>query len=67
MKALAKTRVVGGSIMVTIPAEIVREKAIRDNEMIEIEVNKIKRDYFGALKGIGHFTREDRLRGQLEE
>ena len=25
-----------------------------------------KKDYFGALKGIGKFTREDRMKGQLD-
>jgi hypothetical protein len=25
-----------------------------------------KKDYFGALKGIGHFTKRDRMKGQLE-
>ena len=31
------------------------------DELIEIEVKKIKKSYFGALKGIGPFTHEDML------
>ena len=26
-----------------------------------------KKDFFGTLKGIGSFTKEDELKGQLEE
>ena len=51
--------------MVTIPAEIVREKSIQENELIEIEVNKIKKDFFGAFKGIGKFTKDDELDTEL--
>ena len=61
MKALSKTRSVGGSIIVTIPKEIVNEEMIEENELVEIEVKKVKKDYFGALKGIGSFTEKDRI------
>jgi len=67
IKALARTRSVGGSLVVTIPSEIVKLKNLNENEVVQIEVEKVRKDYFGALKGIGHFTREDRARGQLEE
>jgi hypothetical protein len=67
LKTLAKTRRIGGSIVVTIPANIVQNEQIRENEIIELEVRKLRKNYFGALKGIGHFTREDRIKGQFEE
>ncbi len=67
MRTLTKTRAIGGSLVVTIPANMVKEKSIKKNEMIEIEVNKIKIDGFGKFKGIGLFREEDRLKGQLEE
>ena len=52
--------------MVTIPSEIVREEMIEENELVEIEVKKAKRDFFGSLRGVGSFTEEDEMKGQLE-
>ena len=34
--------------------------------LIEIKVKRRRKDYFGALKGIGKFTKEDKARGQLD-
>ena len=53
--------------MITIPKEIVREEMLQKDEVIEIEIKKHRKDFFGALKGIGSFREEDRLKGQLEE
>lgn len=66
IKTLATVRRIGGSLVVTIPKEMVREEQIEENEVIEIYVKKPRKDYFGALKGIGSFTREDRANGQLD-
>ena len=66
MTAITRVRALGGSLAVTIPIEIVREKNLREDEVVEIEIKKHKKDYFGALKGIGKFTREDRTKGQLD-
>jgi len=67
MKALTRTRKVGGSLVVTLPNEIVKSETLEENELIELEIKKHKRSFFGALKGIGPFTKKDKLRGQLEE
>jgi len=67
MKNITKTRAVGGSLVLTIPAEIVKEQMIKENELVEIEVRKLKKDFFGMLKGIGPFTEEDKIKGQFEE
>ncbi|MGA3288686.1 MAG: AbrB/MazE/SpoVT family DNA-binding domain-containing protein [Candidatus Bathyarchaeia archaeon] len=58
---LIKTRKVGGSIVVTLPKELVETQKIRENEYVEITVKKCKIDGFGILKGIGPFTVEDEL------
>jgi len=60
MKALARTRAIGGSLVVTIPKEIVREESLREGEIVKVEIEKVKRSGFGALKGIGKFTDKDR-------
>jgi len=59
--ALAKIRSVGGSLMVTIPSEIVKEEMLKEDEVVEIKVKKQKRDFFGVLKGVGEFEERDRL------
>lgn len=60
-RALVKTRKVGGSIVVSIPKEATEQEGIREGELVEIEVKKAKKDWFGALKGIGSFSKEDEL------
>jgi len=67
MQSLTRTRSIGGSLVVTVPKEIVREESLREGELVRIEVEKVKRDFFGSLKGVGPFTEDDRLKEQLEE
>jgi len=63
MSAFTKTRILGGSLAVTIPIDIVRAKGLREDELVEIDVKKVKKDYFGALKGIDTYKRkEDRMK-----
>ena len=59
MTSLTKTRVLGGSLAVTIPIELVRKEGLKEDELVEIEIKKVKKDYFGALKGIGSYRREE--------
>ena len=59
MKSLVKTRKVGGSIMVTIPKEVVEQEDIREGELVEVEVRKARKSGFGIDPGIGPMTRED--------
>ena len=61
MKSLTRTRTIGGSLVVTIPSEIVKSEVLRENELVEIEVSKPRKDFFGALKGVGKFTEKDRM------
>lgn len=64
---LSKARKIGGSLVVTIPTQIVKDEQICENDEVEIKVKKRKKDYFGVLKGIGSFRKQDRARGQLEK
>ncbi|MGF3573614.1 MAG: AbrB/MazE/SpoVT family DNA-binding domain-containing protein [Candidatus Bathyarchaeia archaeon] len=57
-----KTRKVGGSMVVTLPKKLVESKKIREGELLEITVKKVKIDGFGALKGMKPFTKEDELK-----
>jgi bifunctional DNA-binding transcriptional regulator/antitoxin component of YhaV-PrlF toxin-antitoxin module len=60
--ALVKTRRVGGSLIVTLPKEVTESKGIKEGEIIEITVRKLRVDGFGALRGIGPFTADDELK-----
>jgi len=63
---LTKTRKVGGSIVVTLPKELVETQKIKENQYVEITVKKCRKNGFGILKGMKPFTVEDELKGQLE-
>ena len=67
MEAITKTRKIGGSLIVTIPRTIVEEEGLVENQTVKIDVKKIKKSGFGLFKGIGSFTKEDKLKGQLEK
>lgn len=48
--------------MVTIPKEIVRGEGILPGELVEIDLRKAKRSFFGIARGIGPFTKRDEMR-----
>ena len=60
-KALTKTRKVGGSIVVTLPKELVESQKIKEGEVVEVTVRKFRKEGFGVLKGVEPFTAEDEL------
>ncbi len=59
VKALVKTKTLGGSIAVIIPNEIVKEEKIKTDEVVEIDIKKRKAIGFGIFKGIRSFSKED--------
>jgi antitoxin component of MazEF toxin-antitoxin module len=61
-ECLAKTRKVGGSLVVTLPKELVETEKIKEGEIIKIKVKKLRKNGFGLLKGVGPFTAEDELK-----
>lgn len=62
MKSLTRTRSVGGSLVVTIPKEIAREEGLKPGQLVEIDVKKPKKSFFGIAKGVGPFTKEDEMK-----
>ena len=59
MRTLTRARSAGGSLVVTIPREIVIEESLKEGELIEIEVRRTKKSFFGIARGIGPFKIED--------
>jgi len=56
---LVKTKRVGGSLMVTIPKTAVETFGIEEGETVELTVRPVRKDHFGALRGIGAFSHAD--------
>ena len=61
-KCLTRARRIGGSLVVTLPKELVETQKIKENEFLEINVKKCRKKGFGALKGMKAFTVEDELK-----
>jgi len=59
--SVVKTRKVGGSLVITLPKKLVESKKIKEGEIVEITVKKVKIDGFGVLKGMKPFTAQDEL------
>jgi bifunctional DNA-binding transcriptional regulator/antitoxin component of YhaV-PrlF toxin-antitoxin module len=60
-KALVRARKVGGSIVISIPKEVTEQEGIHEGELLEIDVRKARKDWFGSLKGVGIFSKDDGL------
>ena len=58
MKTVTRARKIGGSIVVTIPKEIVKEENIREGQIVEVEIKKVIKSGFGIAKGIGPYKHE---------
>ncbi|MAF34800.1 hypothetical protein CMO91_03060 [Candidatus Woesearchaeota archaeon] len=54
------TKKIGGSLMVVIPRDVVKEKDIGPDETVDVEVKKVRKSYLGVLKGMGRLTKEDK-------
>ena len=46
----------------TLPKDLVRREGIKEGELVEITVKKLRREGFGLLKGIQSFTAKDELK-----
>ena len=60
-RTLSRARKVGGSIMVRLPKEVVQQEGIHEGEMLELDVKKARKAWFGATPKLSAFTRADEL------
>ena len=58
---VVKTRKVGGSIVVRIPKDVAEREGIREGELVELEVRKARKDWFGAFSALKPFSRDEEL------
>lgn len=67
MEAIAKTRRIGGSLVVTIPRAVAEYEGLFENQPVSITVTRVKKSGFGMFKGLKPFAKENKFLGQLEE
>ena len=67
METITKTRRIGGSLVVTIPKNVVEEEQLAEDQSVAISVIKLRKSGFGLAQGIGPFTKESKFLGQLEK
>ena len=53
--------------MVRVPKEIVEIEQLHQGEVVQIEVKKVRKDWFGAFKGLRPYNKEtDRMHSKYE-
>jgi hypothetical protein len=57
-KAVAKTKKIGGSLMVRIPKDIADLLSIGPDELVEIQIEKVRKSGFGIAPGMGPYRHE---------
>lgn len=65
-KTVQYAKRVGGSLMVRIPKEIVDLQKIKAGEPVEVDIHKMKQDWFGAFPNLSRFKKEDRFVSKYE-
>lgn len=58
---VSRVKRMGGSLMVTIPKELADALGIKEGEIVSIEVKKLRRDFFGALRNLSPMATEEEL------
>ena len=59
-QVVVKAKRVGGSIMVTLPKQVVELLGVTEGDVVELNVQLPRRSFLGALRGLGSFTEGDR-------
>lgn len=66
-ETIQRAKKIGGSLMVRIPKDIVQMENIHPGEAVRVEVQKVRKDWFGAFPGLKPFNKEeDRFRFRNE-
>jgi len=60
-RTIVKTRKIGGSIVVRIPKDVADKEGIKEDEFVEIDVKKARREWYGTFPTLKKFSREEEL------
>jgi len=55
-----RTRRVGGSLVITLPHEVVDLIGVREKEVLRVTVARPRRSFFGAFRGVGTYSHRER-------
>ena len=67
VQTIQRLKKIGGSLMVRVPKEIVEIEQLHQGEVVQIEVKKVRKDWFGAFKGLRPYNKEtDRMHSKYE-
>ena len=58
-ETIQRAKRIGGSLMVRIPKDIVDLEAIHDGEPVQLEIKKMRRNWFGAFPLLKPYKKED--------
>jgi len=59
MDSITNLRKVGGSLVATVPKDLVALEGLTEGQAVKISVTRLKRSFLGCARGIGSFTAED--------
>lgn len=66
-ETIQRAKKIGGSLMIRIPKDIVQMENIHPGEAVRVEVQKVRKDWFGAFKGLKPYNKEiDRAHSKYE-
>ena len=63
---IQRTKKIGGSLMVRIPKELADLERIYEGELVQIEMKKVRKEWFGAFPKLTSFRKEERMRSHHE-
>ena len=66
MEVVAKTRKVGGSLMISIPKAVVEKEDLKSDQLVKVRIEPVLKSGFGIVRDLPSFKKSDRFRGQLE-
>lgn len=56
-----RVKKVGGSLMVRIPKEIAEIEQIQPDSAVEVEIHRIRKNWFGSLQGLKPLKKSEKL------
>ncbi len=66
-ETIQRAKRIGGSLMVRIPKDIVELEAIHEGESVQLEIKKMRKDWFGAFPGLKPWNKAvDRMKSKHE-
>ncbi len=67
METIQRAKRIGGSLMIRIPKDIVEHESIHAGEAVQLEIKKVRKDWFGSVPDLKPWNKEvDSARSKYE-